>query len=64
VRLFYLIAALNDVDILACDVQSVYINARTKDKVWFKGGDEMGQHTDKVIVIVHALYGLKSSSAR
>jgi hypothetical protein len=63
VRLFYLIAVLNDVDILACDVQSVYINAGTKDKVWFNGRDEMGQHTDKMIVIVRALYGLKSLSA-
>jgi ribosomal protein L31E len=63
VRLFFLIVALNDVNILTCNVQDVYVNAKTKEKVWFKGRDEMGQHKDKVIVIVHALYGLKSSSA-
>jgi hypothetical protein len=36
----------------------------TKEEVWFKGReDEMSQHKGKVIAIVHALYGLKSSSA-
>jgi hypothetical protein len=64
VRLFFLLAALNDVDVLACDVQNAYINAETKEKVWFRGGDEMGTDKGKVIVIVRALYGLKSSGAR
>jgi hypothetical protein len=62
VRLFFLIVVLNDVNILACDVQNAYINAETKEKVLFKGGEETGQHKDKMIVIVHALYGLKSPS--
>jgi hypothetical protein len=64
VRLFFLLAALNDVDVLACDVQNAYINAETKEKVWFRGGKEMGSNQGKVIVIVRALYGLKSSGAR
>jgi hypothetical protein len=64
VRLFFLILVLNDVSILACNVQNVYVNAETKEKVWCKGGDKMRQHKDKVIVIVHALHGLKSLSAR
>jgi len=64
VRLFFLIAALNDVDVLACDVQNAYVNAETKEKVWFRGGDDMGTDKGKVVVIVRALYGLKSSGAR
>ena len=64
VRLFFLLAALNDVDVLACDVQNAYINAMTKETIWFRGGNEMGTDKGKVIVIVRALYGLKSSSAR
>jgi hypothetical protein len=58
VRLFFLLAALNDVDVLACDIQNAYINAETKEKIWFHGGDEMGSDKGKVIVIVRALYGL------
>ena len=64
VCLFFLLAALNDVDVLACDIQNAYINAGTKEKVWFRAGAEMGIHKGKVVVIVRALYGLKSSGAR
>ena len=64
VRLFFLIAALNDLQIKACDVQNAYINAPTKEKVWFRAGRELGSDAGKVVVIVRALYGLKSSGAR
>ena len=64
VRLFFLIAALNDLDVSSCDVQNAYINAPTKEKVWFRAGPELGEHKGKVVVIVRALYGLKSSGAR
>jgi Reverse transcriptase (RNA-dependent DNA polymerase) len=64
VRLFFLIAALNDLDVSSCDVQNAYINAPTKEKVWFRAGPELGEHAGKVVVIVRALYGLKSSGAR
>lgn len=29
-------------DILAGDVQNAYLNAPTKEKVWFRGGPEWG----------------------
>jgi hypothetical protein len=64
VRLFFLVAALNDLDISSCDIQNAYINAPTKEKVWFRAGDELGSNKGKVVVIVRALYGLKSSGAR
>jgi hypothetical protein len=32
VRLFFLFAALNILDVLACDIQNVYINAATKER--------------------------------
>ena len=65
VRLFFLLAALNDLDVLACDIQHAYINAETKEKVWFRARDELGENNKgKVVVIVRALYGLKSSGAR
>jgi Reverse transcriptase (RNA-dependent DNA polymerase) len=64
VRLFFLLAASNDMDVLACDIQNAYLNAPTKEKVWFRGGKEMGPDEGKVIVIVRASYDLKSSGAR
>jgi len=62
--LFFLIAALNDVDVLACNVQNAYVKAKTKEKAWFRGGDNMRTYKGKVVVIVCALYGLKSLGAR
>ena len=64
VRLFFLLAALNDLEVLGCDIQNAYINANTSEKVWFRAGKELGHHEGKVVVIVRALYGLKSSGAR
>jgi hypothetical protein len=64
VRLFFLLAALNDLDVRACDVQNAYINAKTSEKVYFYAGKELGEHEGKIVIIVRALYGLKSSGAR
>ena len=65
VRLAFLIAALNDIDILAADVQNAYLNAPTKEKVYFLAGLEFGlQNKDRPVYVVKALYGLKSSGAR
>jgi hypothetical protein len=59
VQLFFLIAALNDLDILACDVQDAYLNAPTKEKNWFTAGTEFGpDNVGKPVLIVRALYGL------
>ena len=65
VRLFFLIAALNDLGVMACDLQNAYLNADTKEKNWFRAGIELGSNNQgKVVKIVRALYGLKSSGAR
>jgi hypothetical protein len=34
VRIMFLIAALNDLDILGADVQNAYINAKTEERVY------------------------------
>ena len=61
-----MLAALNDLDVLSADVQRAYLNAPTKEKVYTTAaGLEFG--ADKVgrpVLIVRALYGLKSSGAR
>ncbi|KAI2511173.1 Reverse transcriptase (RNA-dependent DNA polymerase) [Fragilaria crotonensis] len=36
VRLFFLLAALNDLDLLSCDIQNAYLAAPNKEKVWTK----------------------------
>ncbi len=64
IRLAFLIAALNDLELLAADVGNAYLNAYTKEKVHTICGAEFGQNLiDHIAVITHALYGLKSSGA-
>ena len=63
VRLAFLIAALNGLEIGACDIGNAYLNAPCREKIWFEGGLECGEHAGKVLVICRALYGLKSSGA-
>ena len=60
----FLVAALNDLDILGADVQNAYINAKTKEKVYTTAGPEFGSNQGRPAIIVRALYGLKSSGAR
>jgi hypothetical protein len=63
-RIAFLLAALNDLDILAADIGNAYITADVREKVFFIAGDEFGhRHKGKVVIIVKALYGLKSSGA-
>jgi hypothetical protein len=53
VRLFFLVAALNGQDVLSCDVQNAYLNAKTKEKNWFVAGTELGSdNLGKSILIV------------
>jgi hypothetical protein len=40
VRLGFLIAALNGLDIMSCDLENAYLNAKCKEKIWFEGGIE------------------------
>lgn len=61
VRIGFLIAVLNGLDIVCGDIQNAYLNAPTSGKVWFKAGPEWGEHEGKSVLIVRALYGLKSS---
>ena len=64
IRLAFLIAALNDLDILAADIGNAYIQAPCREKVYFTAGPEFGPlKQGKTVVIVQALYGLKSSGA-
>ena len=62
-RLAFLIAGLNDLDLLACDVSNAYLNAPCREKVWFVGGKDTGEDFGKVLVVDRALYGLRSSGA-
>ena len=65
VRLIFLIAALNELNLLSADIGNAYLNAKCRERVHVRCGSELfGQeHTGKLAVICRALYGLKTSGA-
>jgi hypothetical protein len=63
VRIAFLITALNDLEVLGADVGNAYLNAETREKVYTTAGKEFGKYEGCTVIIVRALYGLKSSGA-
>ena len=62
VRIAFLVAALNGLDVLAGDIQNAYLNAPTTEKLFFYAGEEWKADKGRAVLIVRALYGLKSSA--
>ena len=63
VRIAFMLAALNDLDLSACDIGNAYLNAPCREKIWTLAGPEFEEDDGEVMIIIRALYGLKSSGA-
>ena len=63
VRIALTIAALNNLQVLGCDIQNAYLTAKCREKIWTIAGPEFGSEAGKIMLVVRALYGLKSSGA-
>ena len=63
VRIVFLVAALNDLDIMSVDIGNAYLNAPNKEKIWMIAGHEFGTDKGAVFIITQTLYGLKSAGA-
>jgi len=63
VRAAFLLAALNDLDVFAADVGNAYLNAPCREKIWTRAGKEFSSDEGSIMIIVRALYGLKTSNA-
>lgn len=53
------LAALNDLEVKAADIQNAYLTAPTSEKIWCVLGPEFGSDAGCKALIVRALYGLK-----
>ena len=63
IRIAFLIAGLNDLELLAGDVTNAYLKAPCRERIWFEGQIETGDNQGKVLKITRALNGLKLSEA-
>jgi hypothetical protein len=63
VRLALTIAALNDLKVMACDIQNAYLTAYCHEKIWTRAGAEFGSKAGARFLVKKAFYGLKSAGA-
>ena len=63
VRIALMVAALNGMEVMTADIQNAYLHARCREKIWVLAGPEFGSEQGTIMIVVRALYGLKSSGA-
>ena len=55
------IAALNELSVMACDIQNAYLTADFREKIWMHAGPEFGSESGSIMIVKKVLYGLKGS---
>jgi hypothetical protein len=63
VRIALTAAALNELDMLVCDIGGAHLTAKCHKKVWVEAGPEFGSEAGNIMIVKMALCGLKSSGA-
>ena len=61
VRILLMIAALNELDLQAADIQNAFLTAPNLERCYMIAGPEFLDEQDKVFIVKRALYGLKST---
>ena len=57
------IVALNELEVMACDIQNAYLTANCHEMIWTRAGPEFGSEAGTIMFIHNTLYGLRSSGA-
>ena len=63
VRIALTIAALNGLEVMACNIQNAYLTANCHEKIWTRASPDFGLESGMIMLIRKALYGLKSLGA-
>ncbi len=61
IRMLTFVAELNNLDVWCTDIGNAYLESYTKEKVYIIGDESFGDRKGHTLIIVKALYGLKSS---
>ncbi len=56
VRIALVAAALNDLNILVCDIEGAYLTAKCREKIWITAGVEFGSEAGTTMIVKMALY--------
>ena len=63
VRLDFTITDINYIDIWAYGIGNTYLNEKLREKIWMKASTEFENDKGKVMIVIRAMYGLKSSGS-
>ena len=63
VRISFLLAGLNELDVQAADISNAYFNAPCRELIWIVVGPEFGINEGCVMKVFREWYVLKSSGA-
>ena len=63
VRIALTIAALNELSVMACDIQNAYLTTECRERIWTRAGPEFGSESGPIMIVKKALYGLKCLGA-
>ena len=63
-RLIVFLAELNELELWSTDIGNAYLEAETNEKVVIRAGPEFGELEGHMMIIVKALYGLRTSGLR
>ena len=61
VFLIFLLAEINNLDILTGNIGNAYLNAYTNEKVYAIAGPEFGSRAGQIMIIEKEMYGSKAS---
>ena len=51
-----MIAALNDIDLQAADIENAYLTAPCRQKIWTRAEPEFGMDEGKVFIVVRDIW--------
>ena len=63
-RIVMFLSELNDLELWATDIGNAYLESYTAEKLYIIAGPEFKEREGHILIIVRALYGLKSSGQR
>ena len=60
IRILFLLAVMNDLDILMTDISCAFLQSKCKEKIYTIAGREWGEEEGKILILLKSVYGLKS----
>ena len=64
IRMAFVLAAMNNLDVCAADMSTAILCGKTQEKACVIAGKEFGKHAGKRMMTDKGLHGLQTSSAR